>query len=292
MLALSVLGIGNVALYALPGISADTKGVIVVVDVVLSVAFLLDFVSRLARAPSRTAYVVRDFGWADLLSSVPSPWMKLFRIPRTIATVRSMRAHGLSPTKRRVDADRAGSTLYVVMVLVLLVIEFGGAWMARLESSSPEANIRSASDAVWWVMVTITTIGYGDYYPVTNAGRWFGVIVMLLGVSLFGVITGFVANAFLGPRRGLVAGRGAAGSRRSPSTTGGHADSGPPPAGEGAVPTRPPGLEPANTPGIEPTHALGLQLAEMRRLVGEQEEANRQLLERIIAIEGALARRD
>src|SRR5207245_1017237 len=60
--------------------------------------------------------------------------------------------------------------------------------------------ITTASDAVWYVIVTITTVGYGDKYPVTNPGRIVGVLIMVVGVGLFGVLTGFLANAFVAPK--------------------------------------------------------------------------------------------
>ena len=65
--------------------------------------------------------------------------------------------------------------------------------------NAPSANIQTASDAVWYTIVTITTVGYGDKYPVTNPGRIVGVLIMIVGVGLFGVLTGFLANTFLSP---------------------------------------------------------------------------------------------
>ena len=62
---------------------------------------------------------------------------------------------------------------------------------------------RSAGDAIWWALVTITTVGYGDRYPVTDQGRTIGVFLLFAGIALFSVLTGFIANLFLAPRRRL-----------------------------------------------------------------------------------------
>ena len=96
--------------------------------------------------------------------------------------------------------DRAGSALYVVLVLCVVVIQYGAIFELVTNRTSPDANITTASDAVWYVIVTITTVGYGDKYPVTNPGRIVGVLIMVVGVGLFGVLTGFLANAFLAPK--------------------------------------------------------------------------------------------
>ena len=69
--------------------------------------------------------------------------------------------------------------------------------MLRLESADSEANITTASDALWYTLVTISTVGYGDQFPVTNAGRLLGAFVIVVGVGIFGTLTGYLANAFL-----------------------------------------------------------------------------------------------
>jgi voltage-gated potassium channel len=69
------------------------------------------------------------------------------------------------------------------------------------EARADNANILTASDALWWSYVTVTTVGYGDRFPVTTSGRVVGVAMLTIGVGLFGVLTGFLANAFLAPKR-------------------------------------------------------------------------------------------
>ncbi|MET0937789.1 MAG: potassium channel family protein [Gaiellaceae bacterium] len=59
----------------------------------------------------------------------------------------------------------------------------------------------TAGDALWWGYVTATTVGYGDYYPVTTGGRLAGLVMLTVGVGLFATFSGFLANAFLSPKR-------------------------------------------------------------------------------------------
>jgi voltage-gated potassium channel len=67
----------------------------------------------------------------------------------------------------------------------------------RAEAQNPNANITTGGDAVWWVFVTITTVGYGDKCPTTGPGRALGVIVMFCGIALIGVLTSFLASFFV-----------------------------------------------------------------------------------------------
>ena len=96
--------------------------------------------------------------------------------------------------------SRAESALLTVIFLAIVVLEFASIFVLVTERNDPNANIKTASDALWWAYVTVTTVGYGDEYPVTNSGRVVGVLLMTIGVGLFGVITGYLANAFLKPK--------------------------------------------------------------------------------------------
>ena len=72
--------------------------------------------------------------------------------------------------------------------LALLLLEFGAGLTLSVELQAPDGNIKDASDALWYVYVTVTTVGYGDRFPVTNAGRVLGVVIMTVGVGLFGTL--------------------------------------------------------------------------------------------------------
>jgi voltage-gated potassium channel len=111
-----------------------------------------------------------------------------------------MRLYGTDHLVREFLGNRGSSALLTLLFLMIVVVEFGALAILIVEKRSPDANITNASDAVWYLYVTITTVGYGDRYPVTNAGRIIGVVVMTMGVGLFGTLTGFLANFFLAPK--------------------------------------------------------------------------------------------
>jgi voltage-gated potassium channel len=197
---LSILSIVNlVLLYAVQEKALET--VLAVMNDVFSAIFLADFLYRIFTAPSAGAYFFRHFGWADLLASVPLAQFKFLRVFRLIRVYRLLRDVGIRTIGRALSKDRAGSSLYILLLMGIFVLEFGSLTMLRVEQDAPGANIRTASDALWYTIVTISTVGYGDEYPVTNAGRTVGAGIIVVGVGIFGTFTGYLANFFLSPQK-------------------------------------------------------------------------------------------
>jgi voltage-gated potassium channel len=194
--ALSILSIANIILAPLTR-DPNVADVLYIMDALLSLIFLGDFLFRLFTAESKSGYFFRKFGWADLLASLPFPQAKLLRIFRIVRVARLMREYGAANMAREFATSRGSSALLTLMFLIVLLLEFGGLAMLSIEIRSDDANIKNASDALWYVFVTITTVGYGDRFPVTSSGRILGLLIMTAGVGLFGTLTGFLANAFL-----------------------------------------------------------------------------------------------
>ena len=187
ILLVSILSIFNLILFLLPVIDPLIKDIIIIIDIVLTIIFIGDFLYRFFTAESKSRYMIREWGWADLLACIPAQQFKIFRIFRIVRVVRLLRRFGLRNMLREVTENRASSALYLTVFMVIFVLEFAGITIAITEAGKPGSNIETASDAIWWGFVTITTVGYGDYHPTTNAGRVVGIIVMFLGVVLFGV---------------------------------------------------------------------------------------------------------
>jgi hypothetical protein len=194
---LSILSIVNIfLLYIIRDPSLND--VIEVMNAIFSGVFLIDFTYRIVTAPSRSAYFFRHFGWADLLASLPFPQFKILRIFRLVRVYRLLRKVGIRAVGRTLVKDRAGSALYVLLLLGVLVLQFGSLLVLRVEQNAPGANITTASDSLWYTIVTISTVGYGDQYPVTQVGRIIGSIIIVVGVGIFGTFTGYLATVFLG----------------------------------------------------------------------------------------------
>jgi voltage-gated potassium channel len=213
---LSVLSIVNIVLlYGIEDGNLDT--VLYAMNWLLSVVFLADFTYRLCTAESKSGYFFREFGWADLLASLPFEQAKILRVFRLARVFRLLRAYGPSNIARSLIKDRAGSALLTLLLMGILVLEFGSLEMLHLEQYALDANITSASDALWYVIVTISTVGYGDRFPVTNDGRLMGAFIIVVGVGIFGTFTGYLANLFLSPSKEPTAAEGASGAVDSPS---------------------------------------------------------------------------
>ena len=198
--SLSVLSIVNlVLLYAIQDDALDT--VLYVMNAILSAVFLIDFTFRLFTAESKRHYFFRMFGWADLLASLPFQQLKILRIFRLVRVFRLLRAYGVRNIVRSLLDARASSALLTLLLMGLLVLQFGSLEILHIEQNAPGANITTASDALWYVIVTISTVGYGDRYPVTNEGRIIGSLIIVVGVGIFGTFTGYLANLFLAPSK-------------------------------------------------------------------------------------------
>ena len=197
--ALSILSICNLIAQLILYRDPNLQTVLTVINAILLPIFLGDFFYRLWTAQSRSDYFFRGFGWADFLSSLPFQNVKILRFFRLWRVARLFMEFGARRLLHEFVAQRAQNTLLTVGFLVLCMLQFGALAILSAERYAPDANITSASDAIWWTYVTITTVGYGDHYPVTNGGRIVGILVMAAGVGLFGTLSGFLANAFLTP---------------------------------------------------------------------------------------------
>jgi voltage-gated potassium channel len=200
MLALCIFAMGALAVHSLMRLDPATAQILEVTDVAVCVIFFADFCVSIVRARDKWRFFI-TWGWIDLLSSIPAVsflrWGRAARVVRILRVLRGFRATKLIASA--VLERRAQSVVLAALLMSLLLVVFGSIAILQVEIG-PEANIKGGADALWWAFVTITTVGYGDRYPVTPEGRVIAVVLMAAGVGLFGAFSGFVASWFLSPK--------------------------------------------------------------------------------------------
>ena len=201
MLVLCLYALGAMAAQTAIHLEPGTLDIIEYADYAVCALFLIDFAISLWRAPNRQMYFL-TWGWLDLISSIPAiemaRWGRAARVLRVLRVFRGLRATKLLTTlalQRRTE-----NTFLAVSLVALLLTVFCSIAILHFESG-PESNIKTPEDALWWAFATITTVGYGDRYPVTLEGRLVAAVLMCGGVGLFGTFSGFLAAWLIGPNR-------------------------------------------------------------------------------------------
>jgi voltage-gated potassium channel len=179
-------------------VSATTLDVFSVVDNIIWGVFVADLVVKVSIAPDRLRYLRRH--WFDI-ALVALPMFRSLKLLRSVRALRTLTiARALTLASRAVIGvgqilGRRG--MQYVLLIAMIVVILAGALVTAAERSHQEATIHSFADGLWWAVTTVTTVGYGDTYPKTAAGRGIGVALMLLGITLFGVVTAHLAAIFV-----------------------------------------------------------------------------------------------
>ena len=173
-------------------------------DLLVCLIFLVDFLMNLRRAPMKMNYFLRQGGWLDLIGVIPAvpglPWTALFRLARLSRFVRIFKgkqgAEG-DEVAARSRGIKAEAALLSMVLLSLVLLTVASLLILRFERGTPGATITTGTEAFWWAFVTMTTVGYGDFVPVTNTGRMLAIFLMTFGIGVFAVLTSFLASNFV-----------------------------------------------------------------------------------------------
>lgn len=180
---LSLVFLITYAFEVIQNIPDSSAGVPDAVLTAVWVAFVLDYLVSLVLAPDRRTWFVRHL-WE--LAIVALPMLRPLRLLRLLSIVAMLQRTTVTAFRGRVAA-------YVIAATTLLVVVAGVAALDA-EQNASGANITTIGDAWWWAFATITTVGYGDFYPVTLAGRLVAVVLMACGVALLGSVTALLAS--------------------------------------------------------------------------------------------------
>lgn len=146
--------------------------------------FLIDFIYRFSTAENKKAFM--KTGWVDLILCIPfypATWMVVATTLRSLKTI-------LEFVLIKID-----SAFTSMMILGASLVTFSTISILQFETVE-NASIKTAWDAIWWSICTITTVGYGDKFPVTDGGKIVACILMVCGIGLFGTLIGYFSSFF------------------------------------------------------------------------------------------------
>jgi voltage-gated potassium channel len=205
ILVLTVYSLALMVMLLLP-IDPETRSLVNLYDNTICIVFLIDFAINLIGSRPKRAYFITRRGWLDLLGSIPSfgfiPFTALFRLARLsrLARItRLMRGQAGKDLVLDVLRNRSQYATFITVLLAGMVLSIASILVLQEESRSPDANIKTGGDALWWGVVTITTVGYGDFYPVTTLGRMTGFFVMVSGIGIIGALASILASLLVSP---------------------------------------------------------------------------------------------
>lgn len=165
-----------------PRMEPGIRSFLIVLSWTVWAAFGVDFLIRLGLADERMSYALRH--WYDLVL-ILLPLIRPLRLLRLVVLARIL--------DRSVGDTLAGKTLVYVSGAASLATGLAAVAILDAERGAPGANIKTFDDALWWAATTVTSVGYGDRFPVTTEGRIVAFALMLVGIGLIGTVMASVA---------------------------------------------------------------------------------------------------
>jgi voltage-gated potassium channel len=204
ILVLTILSLAVMVAMLLP-LSETTLTLLWFYDTVICIIFLIDFYLNWRAAPRKSDYFIGQRGWLDLLGSIPSlgitrygGLLRLARLSRLARIARLLRGEQKKALVKDILDHRSQYAVFITIFLTILVLTVASVLVLQFESQSPDANITTGWDSFWYSIVTITTVGYGDYYPVTFWGRVTAMFIMFAGVGIIGALASILASLLVG----------------------------------------------------------------------------------------------
>ncbi len=210
-LALQIIIVASLvalAIETLPNLSARTKGLLKVFDTKTFAVFTTEYIARIALSRNRWRYVFSFFGIIDLLTILPF----FFAVGLELRSVKALRLLRLFRLLKLARYSAAMRRMYVAIRIIreeLVLFGLAAGIMLYLaafgiyyfENEAQPEKFGSVFHCLWWALTTLTTVGYGDAYPITFGGKGFTFLVLVVGLGVVAVPTGLFASALSKVRR-------------------------------------------------------------------------------------------
>jgi voltage-gated potassium channel len=205
--ALIVISLVTFSIETLPNLSETTRFWLGLVEIVTVTIFTVEYVLRVFFASPRRKFIFSFFGIVDLLSILPFYLstgidlrsvraFRLLRLFRALKLVRYSKA--IQRLHRALIIAREELVLYFIVTIML--IYFAAVGIYYFENDAQPDKFQSVFHSLWWAVATLTTVGYGDVYPITLGGRIFTFLMLLIGLGIVSVPAGIVSSSLQAAR--------------------------------------------------------------------------------------------
>ena len=200
--ALILVSIVTFSVETIPNLKPQTKSILYAIEVFSVSVFTMEYVLRIYVADSKPKFIFSFFGIIDLLAILPFylsfgidlrslralRFLRLFRILKLVRYNKAM-----NHFTRAIKSAKEEILLFVFITLIL--IYFSAVGIYYFENEAQPEHFSSIFDSLWWAIITLTTVGYGDVYPITVGGKVFTFFILIIGLGIVAIPTGIISSA-------------------------------------------------------------------------------------------------
>lgn len=200
--ALILLSVITFSIETIPNLKPQTRTILQSIELFSVIIFSLEYLLRIYVADNKPKFIFSFFGIIDFLAILPFylsfgidlrslralRFLRLFRILKLVRYNRAMN-HFTRAIKS------AKEEIFLFIFITLILIYFSAVGIYYFENQAQPEHFSSIFDSLWWAIITLTTVGYGDVYPITVGGKVFTFIILMIGLGIVAIPTGIISSA-------------------------------------------------------------------------------------------------
>jgi len=200
--ALILISIITFSIETIPNLKPQTRTILESIELVCVIVFTIEYLLRIFVADRKPKFIFSFFGIIDLLAILPFYLsfgvdlrslraLRFLRLFRVLKLVRYNRA--MNHFTRAIKSAKEEIFLFIFITLIL--IYFAAVGIYYFENQAQPEHFSSIFDSLWWAIITLTTVGYGDVYPITVGGKIFTFLILMIGLGIVAIPTGIISSA-------------------------------------------------------------------------------------------------
>jgi len=200
--ALILISIITFSIETIPNLKPQTRTILESIELVCVIVFTIEYLLRIFVADRKPKFIFSFFGIIDLLAILPFYLsfgvdlrslraLRFLRLFRVLKLVRYNRA--MNHFTRAIKSAKEEIFLFILITLIL--IYFAAVGIYYFENQAQPQHFSSIFDSLWWAIITLTTVGYGDVYPITVGGKIFTFLILMIGLGIVAIPTGIISSA-------------------------------------------------------------------------------------------------